>query len=115
MAERSTPTRHLCANCRTKVEDEGILCPQCHREAARRKLNVLDAISRRPDAGLDDLMEISGLSAVDIVNIAGDGKSRWQPSRDERVPVCVVCSLPTSAGAVCRPCTRRLEGRAAFA
>jgi hypothetical protein len=115
MPEQTTPTRRLCANCRTPVEDLGILCPQCHREAARRKLDVLDAITRRAEVGLDDLIEISGLSAVDIVNIAGDGKSRWSPPADERVPVCVVCSLPTNAGSVCQPCTRRLEGRAAFA
>jgi hypothetical protein len=97
------------------VDDEGILCAQCHRQAARRKLDILDAITRHPQVDLDTLMEISGLSPVDIVNIAGDGKSRWSPPADERIPVCVVCSLPAGSGGVCQPCTRRLEGRAAFA
>lgn len=115
MPPQSTESRRRCANCRTPVTDLGILCPQCHRQAARRKLDVLDAITSRPDVDLDRLIEISGLSPVDVVNIAGDGKSRWAPPADERVPICVVCSLPTSTGSVCQPCTRRLEGRAAFA
>jgi hypothetical protein len=115
MMDEALPSRRLCANCRTPVEDLGILCPQCHREAARRKLDVLDAITRRPDVGIDSLIEISGLAPIDILNIAGDGKSRWAPAADERVGVCVVCALPTAASGVCQPCTRRLEGRAAFA
>lgn len=115
MARQDTAAHRHCASCRGDVEDGGLLCPRCHRETARRKIDLLDLISRRPESSVQELAAATGLTPLDIVNIAGDGRSRWRPAAGESVTVCVVCALPTNSGSVCRPCTRRLEGRSAFA
>jgi predicted amidophosphoribosyltransferase len=114
MSHRIGLAVRACANCRTRIGDDALLCAACHREAVGRKLRVLDLVAENPEVSLDELIETSGLSAMDIVNIAGDAKTLWQPPADDRIPTCVVCSAPVGTRGVCNKCTRRLEGRAAF-
>jgi hypothetical protein len=114
MPDRIGLAAGICATCRTRIREVGLLCFACHREAVDRKMRVLDIVAERPEVSLDELVEASGLPAMDIANIAGDGKSPWQPPPDDRIPACVICNGPAGTPGVCQKCTRRLEGRAAF-
>lgn len=86
------------------------LCPKCRTEEVQR----LDALSRfietNPDATLEELERVSGMSKAVILTYAREGRLTSLDAAAIKVQ-CEECGAPITSGRFCPSCRKKLASK----